>query len=352
MRRIFLLMAAALCLLTPIANAEAPLTGARAAILLEAETGRVLFEKNADERLAIASTTKIMTALLAIESCAMDEIVTAGKNASGVPGTSIYLSEGEQLTMEEMLYGLMLRSGNDAAVAIAEHVAGSAEAFAERMNARAGSLGANAYFTTPNGLDSGGNGASARGIATIAREAMRHEAFVAIVSTKRRTIPWTDHEYMRVLTNKNKLLRTYDGALGIKTGFTKKAGRCLVFAAERDGMRVVGAALNCPNWFEEAADIMDYGFETYSMVEVLPEGAVLTEGKERFTLLSTLRVPVREGETADTEIESNEGGERVWAVVNGERVVCAPLLREKETRKPGFIEVFRTLWMRWSAFNI
>ena len=298
------------------ANAEAPLIGARAAILLEAETGRVLFEKNADERLAIASTTKIMTALLAIESCAMDEIVTAGKNASGVPGTSIYLSEGEQLTMEEMLYGLMLRSGNDAAVAIAEHVAGSAEAFAERMNARAGSLGANAYFTTPNGLDSGGNGASARGIATIAREAMRHEAFVAIVSTKRRTIPWTDHEYMRVLTNKNKLLRTYDGALGIKTGFTKKAGRCLVFAAERDGMRV------------------------------------LTEGKERFTLLSALRVPVREGETADTEIESNEGGERVWAVVNGERVVCAPLLREKETRKPGFMEVFRTLWMRWSAFNI
>lgn len=155
MRRTFLLMAAALCLLTPIANAEAPLTGARAAILLEAETGRVLFEKNADERLAIASTTKIMTALLAIESCAMDEIVTAGKNASGVPGTSIYLSEGEQLTMEEMLYGLMLRSGNDAAVAIAEHVAGSVEAFAERMNARAGSLGANAYFTTPNGLDSG-----------------------------------------------------------------------------------------------------------------------------------------------------------------------------------------------------
>ena len=118
-------MAAALCLLTPIANAEAPLTGARAAVLLEAETGRVLFEKNADERLAIASTTKIMTALLAIESCAMDEIVTAGKNASGVPGTSIYLSEGEQLTMEEMLYGLMLRSGNDAAVAIAEHIGGS-----------------------------------------------------------------------------------------------------------------------------------------------------------------------------------------------------------------------------------
>lgn len=350
MRRTFLLMAAALCLLTPIANAEAPRTGARAAVLLEAETGRVLFEKNADERLAIASTTKIMTALLAIESCAMDEIVTAGKNASGVPGTSIYLSEGEQLTMEEMLYGLMLRSGNDAAVAIAEHVAGSVEAFAERMNARAETLGANAYFTTPNGLDSGGNGASARGIATIAREAMRHEAFVAIVSTKRRTIPWTDHEYMRVLTNKNKLLRTYDGALGIKTGFTKKAGRCLVFAAERDGMRVVGAALNCPNWFEEAADIMDYGFETYSMVEVLPEGAVVTEGKERFTLLSALRVPLREGETAEVELENAEE-DRVWALVNGERLACAPLSREQKTEKPGFAEGFRKLWLHWSAFN-
>ncbi len=350
MKRTFLLMAAALCLLTSIANAEAPRTGARAAILLEAETGRVLFERNADERLAIASTTKIMTALLAIEGCSMDEIVTAGRNASGVPGTSIYLSEGEQLTMEEMLYGLMLRSGNDAAVAIAEHVAGSMEAFAERMNARAEALGANAYFTTPNGLDSGGNGASARGIAQIAREAMRYEEFAVIVSTKKRTIPWTDHEYMRVLTNKNKLLQTYDGALGIKTGFTKKAGRCLVFAAERDGMRVIGAVLNCPSWFDDAARIMDYGFEAYSMAEVLPEGAVLTEGKERFTLLSALRVPLREGETAEIELEIAEES-RVWALVNGERLACAPLSRERKTEKPGFAEGFRRLWLRWPAFN-
>ncbi len=350
MKRIFLLMAAALCLLTSIANAEAPRTGARAAILLEAETGRVLFERNADERLAIASTTKIMTALLAIEGCSMDEIVTAGRNASGVPGTSIYLSEGEQLTMEEMLYGLMLRSGNDAAVAIAEHVAGSVEAFAERMNARAEALGANAYFTTPNGLDSGGNGASARGIAQIAREAMRYEEFAVIVFTKKRTIPWTDHEYMRVLTNKNKLLQTYDGALGIKTGFTKKAGRCLVFAAERDGMRVIGAVLNCPSWFDDAARIMDYGFKAYSMAEVLPEGAVLTEGKERFTLLSALRVPLREGETAEIELEIAEES-RVWALVNGERLACAPLSRERKTEKPGFAESFRRLWLHWPAFN-
>ncbi len=351
MKRTFLLMAVMLCLLTLSANAEEPRIGARAAVLLEAETGRMLFEKNADERLAIASTTKIMTALLAIENCSMDEIVTAGKNASGVPGTSIYLSEGEQLTMEEMLYGLMLRSGNDAAVAIAEHVDGSVEAFAERMNARAEALGANAYFTTPNGLDSGGNGASARGITQIAREALRLEEFVTIVSTKKRTIPWMDHEYMRVLTNKNKLLSTYDGAFGVKTGFTQKAGRCLVFAAERDGMRVVGAVLNCPGWFEEAADIMDYGFETYSMMELLPEKAVLTEGKDRFALLSALRVPLREGERAEVEIEAGEQESRVWAMVNGERIASARLSREQKPERLSFAEGFRRLWLRWSAFN-
>lgn len=351
MKRTFLLTAAMLCLLSSDVKAELPQVGARAAVLIETETGRVLFEKNADERLAIASTTKIMTALLAIENCSLDEIVTAGKNASGVPGTSIYLSEGEQLTMEEMLYGLMLRSGNDAAVAIAEHVDGSTEAFAARMNARAEALGANAYFTTPNGLDSGGNGASARGIALIAREAMRYEEFVTIVSTRKRTIPWTDHEYMRVLTNKNKLLSTYDGALGVKTGFTKKAGRCLVFAAERDGMRVVGAVLSCPNWFQEATDIMDYGFEAYSMTELLPENTILTEEKERFTLLSALRAPLREGEMAEIEIETAEGEACVWAVVNGERIASAPLSRERKSERLTFGEGFRRLWLRWSAFN-
>lgn len=351
MRRTVLWLAVALWLLAPIANAEEPQVGARAAILMEAETGRVLFEKNADERLAIASTTKIMTALLAIENASMDEIVTAGRNASGVPGTSIYLSEGEQLSMEEMLYGLMLRSGNDAAVAIAEHIDGSVEAFAARMNARAEALGANAYFTTPNGLDSGGNGASARGLARIAREAMRHAEFRTIVSTKRRTIPWSDHEYMRVLTNKNKLLSTYDGAMGIKTGFTKKAGRCLVFAAERADMRVVGAVLRCPNWFEEAAEIMDFGFETYTMTELLPAGAILTKGREEFTLLSALRVPLREGELAEVEMEVSETEARAWAVVNGERLACAELSREQREEKLSFAEGFRRLWLKWSAFN-
>ena len=310
MRRIFLLMAAALCLLTPIANAEAPLIGARAAILLEAETGRVLFEKNADERLAIASTTKIMTALLAIESCAMDEIVTAGKNASGVPGTSIYLSEGEQLTMEEMLYGLMLRSGNDAAVAIAEHIGGSVDAFCRRMTERAAELGCqNTVFLSPNGLPTPGHHTTAYDLALIAREAMDHPEFREIVSTRRASIPWEGRTYSRILNNKNRLLTDYDGATGIKTGYTKAAGRCLVFGAKREGLELIGVVLNCPDWFQEAERILDMGFAEYEAftaftagesVRVLPvkdgvrETVSIVTGRE-------LSAPVRKGRVPTLE---------------------------------------------------
>ena len=218
-------------LLQTAARADGLAVSARAAILIDGETGRVLYELNADTRLPMASTTKIMTALLAIERCPMDDAVTASENASGVTGTSIYLGSGETLTMHEMLLGLMLRSGNDAAVAISEHVAGSTENFAAMMNARAASLGADACFVTPNGLDASGHGATARAMALIAREAMKSETFREIVATQRAVIPWKNNEYSRVLNNKNRLLTGYDGATGIKTGFTGSAGRCLVFSA-------------------------------------------------------------------------------------------------------------------------
>ena len=247
---------------------------ARAAILIDRESGRVLYEKNADERYPVASTTKIMTALIAVEQCAMDEIVTAGPNASGVEGTSIYLGVGEQLPMLDMLKGLMLRSGNDAAVAIAEHIAGDVKQFAALMNARAEMLGANAYFVTPNGLDQGGNGASARAMALIAREAMGNETFRELVSTQEAIIPWVGNEYSRVLRNKNRLLSEYEGATGIKTGFTSAAGRCLVFSAERDGMELIGVVLSCPGWFDEAERLLDWGFDNFSMKTAAQAGEI------------------------------------------------------------------------------
>jgi len=190
-------------------------------------------------------------------------MVTAGKNASGVEGTSIYLSVGETLSMEHMLYGLMLRSGNDAAVAVAEHIAGSVPAFAEMMNARAAELGADAHFVNPHGLDADGHGISALGLALVMREAMKNKTFREITGTQRKVIPWVGNEYSRVLENKNRLLKTYEGATGGKTGYTSKAGRCLVFSAEREDLALIGVVLNCPTWFDTATMLLDYGFENY-----------------------------------------------------------------------------------------
>ncbi len=192
---------------------------ARAAILIEAETGRILYEKNAHEPLPMASTTKVMTALVALENASLSDTVTAGKNAFGVPGTSIYLSEGEQLSMEEMLYGLLLCSGNDAAVAIAEHVAGSVDAFCHLMTEKAAQIGCeNTVFSTPHGLPAQNHHTTAYDLALITRAAMENPVFRQIVSTQRASIPWAGHTQMRILNNKNSLLATYEGALGVKPG--------------------------------------------------------------------------------------------------------------------------------------
>lgn len=256
----------------------AALCEAKSEILIEAKTGRVLYENNAHQALPMASTTKVMTALVALENGNLTDTVTAGKNAYGVPGTSIYLGLGEQLTLEQMLYGLMLASGNDAAVAIAEHIGGTVDEFCRMMTARAAEIGCeNTVFTTPHGLPADGHHTTAWDLALIAREAMKNPAFREIVSTQRASLPWADHEYDRVLTNKNKLLSAYAGAIGVKTGYTKAAGRCLVFAAQRDGLELIGVVLNCPDWFDEAAALLDKGFDNWQMVTVLSAGEPVRE---------------------------------------------------------------------------
>ena len=271
-RRILAIVAAALLALTSARASEALTVAAKGAVLIDGESGRILFAQNADEMLPEASCTKIMTALVALENSALDEDVTAGKNAHGVEGTSLYLSEGETLSMEQMLYGLMLRSGNDAAVAIAEHVAGSVEDFAAMMNRKAEELNADAHFVNPHGLDAEGHRASALGLARIMRAAMQNADFRTITGTQRKVIPWVGNEYSRVLENKNRLLRDYEGATGGKTGFTSKAGRCLVFSAERDGMELIGVVLNCYSWFDTATLMLDYGFEHFRMEQALASG--------------------------------------------------------------------------------
>ena len=274
-------------------------TSARACVVIDADSGRVLLSHNAEEPLPMASTTKVMTALLALENGSLDDMVTCGPNAFGVPGTSIYLSKGETLSLHHMLYGLMLASGNDAATAIAEHIGGSIEEFCGMMTRRAAELGcSNTVFLTPHGLPQEGHYTTAHDLALIAREAMTHEVFREIVGTQRATIPWAGREYDRVLNNKNKLLSTYEGATGIKTGYTRKAGRCLVFGAEREDMRVIGVVLNCPDWFNEAARLMDETFERYEAVTMLEAGDVL----------ATLEVSHSDGETTDATLAADLTG--------------------------------------------
>lgn len=339
-------------------------TSARAACIIERQSGRVLFAANAQGRLPMASTTKVMTALVALENGALDEPVTAGRSAYGVPGTSIYLDLGETLTLEQMLYGLMLSSGNDAAVAIAEHIGGSIEGFAEMMNARAASLGANdTHFVTPHGLPCDGHYTTALDLARIAAEAMANETFRRIVSTQRATIPWTGRAYSRVLRNKNALLQTYSGATGIKTGFTRAAGRCLVFGAEREGMELVGAVLNCGDWFGEAARLMDRAFAEYAWTELLPDGADMGEiavfGGEndaaRLVLQGALGAPLRLDETAAVRLELDDAvlaplpaGAQVgtaYLELDGEAVCSQPVVLARPVRKApsAFVRTLR-LW--------
>ncbi len=366
MKKILILLALlALLAARPAHASEDFSVEAKGAVLIDASSGRVLFAQNADEAFPMASTTKIMTCLLALENSQLDEQVTAGKNAHGVEGTSIYLSEGETLTMEQMLYGLMVRSGNDAAVAIAEHISGSVDAFAQKMNKRAEELDANAHFANPHGLDAEGHRASALGLAKIMREAMQHEAFRTISSTQKKIIPWVGNEYSRVLENKNKLLKTYEGATGGKTGYTSKAGRCLVFSAERNGMSLIGVVLNCPTWFDTAAMLLDYGFENYGSKTALKRGEAAAEaavdGGDRSVVAAVaaeeLSAPLAEGETYELRYELDDlrapvrRGQRVGRVmmeIEGRIIDECDLVAADSIEPFGLRSALRKILRQWS----
>jgi len=286
-------------------------TSAKSSIVMDVDTGRIFFEKNSEQKLAIASTTKIVTAITAIENTAnLDEVIKIDDRAIGVYGTSIYLQKGEQLSIRELLYGLMLRSGNDAATAIAYSVGGSIEGFCELMNETAKKAGAkNSQFMNPHGLDQDGHYTTACDLAKITAYALNNETFANIVKTKNIKIKGV--EYDRYLVNKNKLLTSLDGCIGVKTGFTDDAGRCLVSACERDGMRVVCVVLNCGPMFEESAKLLNAVFEKYQMFEILNSynyvGSVDVENgdKARVNIYSRrgLKLPLTMQEFAKVKIE-------------------------------------------------
>ncbi len=251
------------------AYAEALTVSASSAVLIEADSGRVLYEKNADMRRLMASTTKIMTALVAIESGDLDRRIKIPKDATGIEGSSVYLVEGEVLTLRELLYALMLRSANDAATAIAIAVGGSVSSFADMMNRRAQELGlADTHFDNPHGLDSDEHYTTARELAIITAEAMKNPTFAEIVGTYKKTLPMNNEPDVRLVVNHNKLLRTYEGCIGVKTGYTMKSGRCLVSAAERNGVRLIAVTLNAPNDWSDHKRMLDYGFSVLKSIEI------------------------------------------------------------------------------------
>ncbi len=254
---------AALILAFPVKCLAAPDCSAASCILMEPETGDVLFEKSADEPSRIASTTKIMTALVVLENCRLSERVMITEEAASVEGSSMYLAAGESLTVRELLYGLLLASGNDAAAALALHTAGSTERFCEMMNERAALLGCrHTSYANPHGLDAEGHYSTARDLAVITAEAMKNPVFADIVATTSLSV--SGREY----TNHNRLLWEYDGACGVKTGFTSCAGRCLVSCVERDGMRLLCVTLNDPADWEDHAALYDWAYASWRCVTV------------------------------------------------------------------------------------
>ena len=297
---------AALIIAACLEEAFALDVSARSAILIEADTGKILYAENAHEKLPMASTTKIMTALVALEQGDTEDTVTVDASAYGTEGSSIYLHLEEEIALKDLLYGLMLSSGNDAAVAIAVHIGGGTQSFADMMNKRAIELGAyNTNFVTPNGLHDDAHYTTAYDLARIAAEAMKNQEFRQIVATEYYRAE--TGEIARTFKNKNRILWEYPGGTGVKTGYTKAAGRCLVFAAEQEGMELIGVVLNCPNMFEDAKAMLDYGYENYETAVMAKAGATVAKaavnGGEKSLLELTLEqdiiVPVEKGSSAN-----------------------------------------------------
>lgn len=258
----------------PVATAP-PQVSADSAIVIDARTGRVLYEKNPHAKAYPASTTKIMTALLAVEEGDLDRMVKVPSNAEGVEGSSIYLASGETLSLRDLLYGLMLRSGNDASLAIAETIKPSTADFVERMNERAIELGAtDTHFVNPNGLFHKDHYTSAFDMSLIAKAAMSHPEFRAIVGAKSWKANRATGKY-NYFYNKNKVVFEYQGGNGIKIGYTKASGRTLVASSTRGDMSLICVVMQASNWFNDSYHLMDYIYNTYEMTTIAKAERVL-----------------------------------------------------------------------------
>ncbi|MBA4495651.1 D-alanyl-D-alanine carboxypeptidase family protein [Paenactinomyces guangxiensis] len=309
--------------------------GAQSAILMDAVSGRVLYEKEADKEMLIASLTKIMTAIVAIENGKMDELVTVGPNAVGVEGSSIYLKLGERVPLSTLLYGLMLRSGNDAAVAIAEYIGGSVEGFAYMMNEKAEYLGLqHTHFVNPHGLDAKNHYSSARDLAILTAYAMKNPIFREIVKTEVKVVSWPGEKWHRKFYNKNKMLRFYQWADGVKTGYTKKAKRTLVSSASKEGTQLITVTLNDGDDWRDSMMMLEYGFQHYDLVPVLKKGQVIS--RTAYENEDHKRLQVVTGSSFQYSLTEEEKRE-----ITVEPVISYPLkLAQRERMQVGTARIF------------
>lgn len=337
--------AAALALLALLClPAQAVGTHAASAVLMDAESGRVLYEHDAHRPRLIASTTKLMTALVAVEQAGdLEQVVTVKGEWLGSEGSSIYLTAGEQITLRALLYGLLLQSGNDAAMAIACHVAGSEEGFVALMNQKAAELGMrDSSFANPSGLNADYHYSTAYDMALLAQACLEDETVAGICATKSITVG------SRTFVNHNKLLQRYEGCVGMKTGFTEKAGRTLVSAATRDGQTLICVTLNDGDDWNDHAKLLDYGFGTYPRQVLCREGEVLGSVRVEGSLIPTMPVvtkaevglPLAPGEEPVMEVEllrtasapiapGVQLGEVRWRL-DGEVVASVPLVSQMD----------------------
>ena len=273
-KTVMLLTALCICFhLFTLPLCAAPSVSAKSAVVIDAKTGTILFEQDAHTRRGMASTTKIMTALVTLERLDERTVVEVDPRACGIEGSSVYLSPGEKISVETLLYALMLQSANDAAAALAYAVAGGIGEFAALMNEKADELGLLAtHFENPHGLDGETHYTTAYELALISAAALENERFATIVSTEKKAVPLHNGTATRLLVNHNRLLREYDDIIGVKTGFTKKCGRTLVSAAEKSGVRLICVTLNDPDDWDDHRQLLDYAFSLYEEVSLAGSG--------------------------------------------------------------------------------
>jgi D-alanyl-D-alanine carboxypeptidase/D-alanyl-D-alanine carboxypeptidase (penicillin-binding protein 5/6) len=353
MKKILVLLAALILLPLPTAKAASePGVSAQSAILISGDDGTVIFEKNAHERLAMASTTKIMTALLTLEEAERsgDPVIDITEEMVRVEGSSMGLQAGNRLTLTNLTSGMLLASGNDAANAAALYLGGSQEGFAELMNTRAREIGmTETNFVTPSGLDDEEHYSTAYDMALLGREAMGNEEFARIAGSSTLQVEFMEPEQKVSYTNHNKLLRIYDGCIGIKTGFTKKAGRTLVSAARRDGTTLIAVTLNAPDDWDDHMAMFDYGFETVKTVqmggEALPETLPVAGSDKqgiglRMGQKLNMTLPIEQAQEVESlvllpkflyaPVRAGEKVGRVQYLMGGEEIYSVPIIAAEE----------------------